>query len=372
MTTDSDSHENGQPHALELHELRKTFGDVEAVADLNLALRSGEFLTLLGPSGCGKTTALRLIAGFESPDSGSILFTGKDVARWTPQRRGFGMVFQNYALFPHLNVFENVAYGLRARKRPKADIEEKVRSSLAKVDLVGYAKRAVQALSGGQQQRVALARALAIEPPLLLLDEPLSNLDAGLREQTRTELRALVKELGITAVFVTHDQEEAFDLSDRIAVLRSGRLQQLGTPEELYRNPSHPFVATFLGRANLIPAVMTTEGDGALAARLVSGSTWPLNGGHVRGLSEGVEGQLMIRPEDLVIHTNPQPGAIETRLVDSRFRGSSVTHFVDAGELGTLEILGGGDVPVPGEKVWLTARPGSVLHLYAATDGKQG
>src|SRR5690606_11414621 len=227
------------------------------------------------PSGCGKTTTLRMIAGFEAPTAGRVLLDGRDITAVPPQRRGSGMRFQHYALFPHLDVFENVACGLSARGVPKAEIPARVERALELVRLGGSGKRKVQELSGGQQQRVALARALAPEPPLILLDEPLSNLDAALRERTRSELRALLKRLGITAVFVTHDQEEAFALSDRIALMESGRLQQVGSPEALYHVPANPFVASFLGRANFLPArVEAVNGDGALCRVAGGGAVW--------------------------------------------------------------------------------------------------
>ncbi|HEU0013103.1 MAG TPA: ABC transporter ATP-binding protein, partial [Longimicrobium sp.] len=250
---------------LRLENLTRRFGDTLAVDGLSLEVAAGEFLTLLGPSGCGKTTTLRMIAGFEQPTSGRVVVDGRDVTALPPQKRDVGMVFQNYALFPHLDVAENVAFGLRSRGESRAAAAPGVERALEMVELTGFGARRVQQLSGGQQQRVALARALAPEPPLLLLDEPLSNLDAALRERTRDELRALLKQLGMTAVFVTHDQEEAFALSDRVAVLDRGRLQQVGSPEELYAAPANAFVASFLGRANFLPA--TVEGaDGALAA----------------------------------------------------------------------------------------------------------
>src|SRR5690606_6485681 len=232
------------PRMLRLESLTKRFGETAAVADLSLEVRPGEFLTLLGPSGCGKTTTLRMIAGFETPTAGRILFDGKDITGLSPQRRGFGMVFQSYALFPHLDVFENVAFGLRTQRRSRTEIRRRVEEALALVDLAGYGGRRVQELSGGQQQRGAPARALAPEPRVLLLDEPLSNLDAALRERTRDELRALLRRVGITAIFVTHDQEEAFALSDRIAVMRDGHLQQVDSPEALYQRPANPFVAS--------------------------------------------------------------------------------------------------------------------------------
>ncbi|HYJ45682.1 MAG TPA: ABC transporter ATP-binding protein, partial [Pyrinomonadaceae bacterium] len=246
---------------LSLQNLSKRYGEAAAVRELSLDIERKEFFGLLGPSGCGKTTTLRMIAGLEAPDSGRIEFDGRDITTLSPERRGFGMVFQNYALFPHLNVFENVAFGLRARKREKAEIGERVRDALALVQLPGYDRRPVTELSGGQQQRVAIARAIAIEPALLLFDEPLSNLDIALREETRGELRELVTKLGLTAVYVTHDQEEAFALCDRISVMSEGRILQTGGPRELYERPALTRVARFLGRNNLIVARRLTPSD---------------------------------------------------------------------------------------------------------------
>jgi iron(III) transport system ATP-binding protein len=240
---------------LSLQNISRSFGSTRAVADVSLDVEQGEFFGLLGPSGCGKTTTLRMIAGLEKPDAGSIRFQDADITNLAPERRGFGMVFQNYALFPHLNVFENVAFGLRARHAAKEKISQRVQSALELVQLPGYEKRAIDELSGGQQQRVAIARAIAIEPALLLFDEPLSNLDVSLREETRSELRELVTRLGLTAVYVTHDQEEAFALCDRIAVMVGGKLMQIGKPRELYEQPADIAVARFLGRNNLIRAM---------------------------------------------------------------------------------------------------------------------
>ena len=237
---------------LSLKNLSKSFDKTTAVAGVSLEVERGEFFGLLGPSGCGKTTTLRMIAGLEQPDTGGIEFEGNDITTTPAERRGFGMVFQNYALFPHLNVLENVAFGLRARHKPKTEISERVSSALELVQLPGYERRRVDELSGGQQQRVAIARAIAIEPALLLFDEPLSNLDVTLREETRGELRELVTRLGLTAVYVTHDQEEAFALCDRISVMVGGRLLQTGRPRDLYEQPAQLSVGKFLGRNNLI------------------------------------------------------------------------------------------------------------------------
>src|ERR1044072_4236503 len=243
---------------LSLHNISKRFGATPAVEDVSLEIEHGEFFGLLGPSGCGKTTTLRMIAGLDSPDTGRISFDDRDITGLPPERRGFGMVFQNYALFPHLNVFENVAFGLRARGLPTSNpeyLKDEVFGALSLVQLADFEPRRVDQLSGGQQQRVAIARAIAIEPSLLLFDEPLSNLDVALREETRGELRELVTRLGLTAVYVTHDQEEAFALCDRISVMVGGRLLQSGQPRELYEHPAQLTVGRFLGRNNLIRVV---------------------------------------------------------------------------------------------------------------------
>jgi len=239
---------------LSLNDLSKRYGATRAVEGVSLAVEAGEFFGLLGPSGCGKTTTLRLVAGLEEADAGAINFDGQDVARVPAERRGFGMVFQNYALFPHLTVFENVAFGLRVRRLAKDEVARRVAAALELVRLSDYGRRRIEELSGGQQQRVAIARAVAIEPKLLLFDEPLSNLDAALRVQTRGELRELVKRLKLTALYVTHDQDEAFAICDRICVMGAGRVLQTGTPAELYERPATVEVARFLGQNNLIRA----------------------------------------------------------------------------------------------------------------------
>ena len=227
-------------------------GDVTAVADVSLAIDQGEFVTLLGPSGCGKTTTLRLIAGFEVPTQGHISLDGRSLDNVPPNRRDMAMVFQSYALFPHLTVFENIAYGLRLKKLSSVDMRRKIAEALRLTELTGLEQRAPNQLSGGQQQRVALARALVMEPKVLLFDEPLSNLDAKLREQMRTEIRRIQQTLGITSVYVTHDQAEAMTLSDRIVVMHQGRIVQIGTASEIYRQPASTFVADFIGKANFL------------------------------------------------------------------------------------------------------------------------
>ena len=238
---------------IQLKDIVKRFGAQEAVSHVSLDIRDGELFTLLGPSGCGKTTLLRLVGGFHEPDQGEICFDGRSVTPIPPYARNIGMVFQNYALWPHMTVADNITYGLRLKKIPREEIAEKVLRVLKLVNLTGLEKRYPGQLSGGQQQRVALARALVLNPDVLLLDEPLSNLDAKIRIQVRAEIRKLQKELGITTIYVTHDQEEALTLSDRIAVVNHGKIQQLGSPRDLYERPENPFVADFIGINNLLP-----------------------------------------------------------------------------------------------------------------------
>ncbi len=240
--------------------ITKRFGNVVACDSINIEVPDGKLFTLLGPSGCGKTTFLRIIAGFESPDEGRIFFNKQDITELQPYERSTGMVFQNYALWPHMNVFENIAYGLKVQKLDKKDIEKRVNKALDLVRLGGLGERTPFQLSGGQQQRVALARALVIEPKVLLLDEPLSNLDAKLRLEMRHEIMRIQRELGITAVYVTHDQEEALSISDRIAIMKVGKLQQIGTPQEIYNNPQSVFIADFIGQSTFLPGTIERIG----------------------------------------------------------------------------------------------------------------
>jgi len=259
---------------LNLEKLSKIFpprgglGEVIAVKDADVQIERGELVTLLGPSGCGKTTTLRMIAGFEFPTSGRIILDGKEINALPPNQRDMSMVFQSYAIFPHLNIFENIAYGLNVQRRPKTEIERRVAAVMELVELKGFEKRAPNQLSGGQQQRVALARALVMEPKVLLMDEPLSNLDAKLRESMRTEIRRIQRSLGITSVYVTHDQVEAMTLSDRVVVMNKGLIEQVGSPVEVYRTPQTRFVADFIGRANFINSVVLDGHNGNLVVRV--------------------------------------------------------------------------------------------------------
>ena len=280
--------------------LRKAFGDVVAVDGVDLDIRAGEFFSLLGPSGCGKTTTLRMIGGFELPTDGRILVGSRDVTTEPPERRPVNMVFQSYALFPHLTVFENVAFGLRRRKAPDAEVRARVGEALDLVRLGGYDRRRPDQLSGGQQQRVALARALVNRPQVLLLDEPLGALDLKLRRELQVELKRVQLEVGITFIYVTHDQEEALALSDRIAVMDRGRVEQLGSPEELYDRPHSRFVAGFIGTTNLLEAVVERVDGPVAVVRLADGERGLAKAGAAAG---GDTVDVAIRPE--AIHLEP-------------------------------------------------------------------
>src|SRR6266540_3902548 len=327
---------------LVLRSLFKKYGQTQAVANVSLEVERGEFFGLLGPSGCGKTTTLRMIAGLENPDSGIVEFSDTDITTLSPERRGFGMVFQNYALFPHLNVFENVAFGLRARHKPRLEISRHVESALELVQLPGYGKRKVDELSGGQQQRVAIARAIAIEPALLLFDEPLSNLDITLREETRGELRELVGRLGLTAVYVTHDQEEAFALCDRISVMVGGRILQTGRPRDLYEHPAQLSVGRFLGRNNLIRVVRLSSSKSDLAEfkTLDGGHTIriPINDKHLVPMNQPCI--LAIRPEHVLIRNEDEKleNALPATVRKIDFAGATSSIKLDANGL-LLEAL---------------------------------
>src|SRR5512136_2941419 len=276
----------------------KQVGEVSAVDDVSISIEKGQFVTLLGPSGCGKTTTLRLIAGFEFPTSGRISLDGQRLEDVPPNRRDMAMVFQSYAIFPHLTVFENIAYGLKIKKLSGDEIKRKVSGVMALTELQGLENRAPNQLSGGQQQRVALARALVMEPKLLLMDEPLSNLDAKLREQMRTEIRRIQKRLGITSVYVTHDQVEAMTLSDQVVVMNQGKIEQIGPPTEIYRRPRSRFVADFIGRANFVQGTVLERRDGQLVLdSLGAALTAPTSAEYAKG--EVVT--LVARPEMIEI-----------------------------------------------------------------------
>ena len=319
---------------LQIDGLTKAFEGAAAVDRLSLGVERGKIIALLGPSGSGKTTTLRMLGGFESPDAGRVIVDGEEVTALSPQRRRFGMVFQHYALFPHLDVRRNVAFGLETLGIRGADLQGRVDEALALVELAGFGERRVEQLSGGQQQRVALARALAPEPRVLLLDEPLSNLDPTLRERTRRELRALIRRVGITTVFVTHDQEDAFDLADEVAVLRLGRLEQVGTPEALYAEPASPFVAGFVGRSSRLQAVVEESGPDHVWLR-VGGARVRIPGRRSSCPPGGVV--LVARPEAWSI-TGPAQAALTGPVVDRRTTGALVFLTVKLADGGLVEV----------------------------------
>jgi len=334
---------------LALEALDKSFGDLHVLDSISLEVAEGEILALLGPSGSGKTTLLRLLAGFDQPDSGSIRVAGEDVTGLAPARRHFGMVFQHYALFPHLSVGENVAFGLAGGRRDRAAVPHRVAEVLSLVDLAGFEDRRISQISGGQQQRVALARALAPEPRVLLLDEPLSNLDPSLREKTRRELREAIERVGITTVFVTHEQEEAFDLGGMVAVLHRGLLDQIGTPEELYETPRTRFVATFIGRNNLLSATAAAGGVELCGAAGTTGPNWPLPG--AESFAPQTPLVLAVRPERLRWVEPEEPEGLAGTVVERRYAGP-VTYFsVQLEDDAWIEILAAADSAVPGDRV---------------------
>ncbi len=300
-------------------------GIVRAVDQANISIAEGEFVTLLGPSGCGKTTTLRLIAGFEFPTEGQIILDGEIINEQPPNQRDMAMVFQSYAIFPHLNVFENIAYGLKIQRLSRDVIREKVRRVLELTELTGLENRAPNALSGGQQQRVALARALVMEPKVLLMDEPLSNLDAKLREVMRTEIRRIQQRLGITSVYVTHDQLEAMTLSDRIVVMNQGRIEQIGTPQEIYRQPQTVFVADFIGRTNFIDGtVHGVNGDRVTVELFGQTLTVPKPDSPV---SKAQTVRLVVRPEAVqVVETG---GQFEGVVTWASYHGNAVEYEVE-------------------------------------------
>lgn len=332
----------------------KTKAEVHAVEDANFDVRPGELVTLLGPSGCGKTTTLRMIGGFELPTKGRILIGETDVTFLPPNGRQTATVFQSYGLFPHMDVFDNVAYGLKIRKLSQREIKTRVDAVLELVGLSELAHRAPGRLSGGQQQRVALARSLVVEPQVLLLDEPLSNLDALLREQMRVEIRRIQKSLGITAIYVTHDRIEAMSLSDRVIVMRDGRIQQIGTPGDVYERPVSMFVAGFVGKVAFFPAQL--EGiDGAGMALCTVGGRQVRAGSAAEGLRAGARVVVMARPESLRLVGREE--AVATGLVTARvYLGSSVEIYVktDTGEiLVQIDDPSGKAIPSEGEAVWI-------------------
>ena len=318
--------------SIRLENISKTFihrlkGEVSAVNQVSLHVQPGEFLTLLGPSGCGKTTTLRIVAGFERPDRGRIYIGEEDVTDLMANRRNIGFVFQNYALFPHLSVFENVAYGLRVKGMLKAEIEKSVTEVLTLVGLKGYGRQFPHQLSGGEQQRVALARAVVIQPRVLLFDEPLSNLDAKLRVYMRSEIRRLQKALSITAVYVTHDQEEAMAISDHIAVMNEGKIIQIGTAEELYLRPESPFVAQFIGKINLLPAEVKGMTEEKVMLRIFRQNYQVSKGPH--RLEPGQRVNVFIRPETVELVEAIDEDSLKASVMERSFLGEKVDYLLE-------------------------------------------
>lgn len=309
---------------IELRHISKVYSDngFKAVDDFNLEVKRGEFVTFLGPSGCGKTTTLRMIAGFEMPTSGEILLNGEDISQLPANKRPINTVFQRYALFPHMNIYDNIAFGLKLKKLPKEEIRKKVKRVLDIVDLEGFENRKISTLSGGQQQRIAIARALVNEPEILMLDEPLGALDLKMRQEMQIELKHMHDELGITFIYVTHDQEEALTMSDKIVVLSEGRIQQIGTPEDIYNEPQNAFVADFIGESNIFKGIMT----GHMKVRFC--------GGEFVGMDDVAEGTLVdvvVRPEDVII-TKPEDGVVEGEVVSVIFKGMHYEVTVESGK----------------------------------------
>ncbi len=340
---------------IELNGITKEYDGSLALDNINLFIRDGEFMTLLGPSGCGKTTLLRIIAGFVTPTSGSVLIDGKDMKGVPPHKRQVNTVFQKYALFPHLNVFDNIAFGLKIKRTSKAQIEEKVNAMLKLVNLEGYGKRWIDQLSGGQQQRVAIARALVNEPKVLLLDEPLGALDLKLRKEMQIELKRMQQQLGITFVFVTHDQEEALTMSDTIVVMKDGVIQQIGGPTDIYNEPKNPFVADFIGESNIIPGVMLED----YKVRM-KGMTFECVDA---GFGKNVEVDVVIRPEDIDI-VEPDKARISGKVVSVVFMGVHYEIDVDCG--GYEWVVHTTDFAAVGQQVGISIPP-DAIHVMKKT-----
>jgi len=341
---------------IELRHITKTYEDgFTAVSDFNLEIKKGEFVTFLGPSGCGKTTTLRMIAGFDLPSEGEILLNGRPITHLPPNERPINTVFQRYALFPHMNIYENIAFGLKQKKIPKNLIEKKIKKVLDLVDLEGFEGRSVLTLSGGQQQRVAIARAVVNEPQILLLDEPLGALDLKMRKEMQLELKAMHKELGITFIYVTHDQEEALTMSDKIVVMRAGQTQQIGTPEDIYNEPINAFVADFIGESNIFNGIMT----GHLKARFCGGEF-----ACVDDIDEGTHITAVVRPEDVLI-TAPEKGIIRGKVTSVIFKGMHYEITVESGK--NEMVIQSVDPAAVGSRVGLLVDPEDI-HIMMAED----
>lgn len=334
---------------IELKNISVSFGEETILKDLNLYIRDGEFITLLGPSGCGKTTTLRIIAGFLEPDSGEVIFEDKCINGVPAHERQVNTIFQRYALFPHLNVYENIAFGLRLRKMPEQQIKEKVEEMLSLVDLKGFGRRSVDSLSGGQQQRIAIARALAVNPRVLLLDEPLGALDLKLRKDMQVELKNIQQRLGITFIYVTHDQEEALSMSDTIVVMDHGEIQHIGSPTDIYNEPKNAFVADFIGESNILDGVMKKDFKVEFS-------------GHVfdcvdKGFKENENVDVVVRPEDVDV-CSPEEGMISGTVTSVTFKGVHYEIIVDIG--GFKWMIQSTDYQKEGDIIGLLIKPDEI------------
>jgi putative spermidine/putrescine transport system ATP-binding protein len=345
---------------IRLDRMSRSFGALNALRDISLSIRKGEFIALLGPSGCGKSTALNCIAGLLSTTGGGIYIDDKRIDQFKPEDRGFGMVFQNYALFPHMSVRRNIGFGLKMRSRPKAEIDTKVDEALALVRLQGQAEKLPGQLSGGQQQRVAIARAIVIEPPLVLMDEPLSNLDAKLRLEMRAEIRRIHNQMKATTIYVTHDQDEALSLADRIVVLRDGAIRQVGTPHELYERPAHLDVAEFMGFRNRFSGVVVSrQGERAT----VSAGSFSVSGTVAEDLHPGASAVLAVRPDDVML-SGEAPGGVPVTVEAIEYRGREYVGIARTPD--GVEIVFHADHAIaPGSQVSLSIDPARAL-VFAA------
>jgi ABC-type Fe3+/spermidine/putrescine transport system ATPase subunit len=351
-------------HGLELIGLNKSFGNVAVLRDVSVTAAPGSFVSLLGPSGCGKTTTLNILAGFETPDSGDVRLDGQSVARLPPHRRGLGMVFQSHALFPHMTIAGNIGFGPLMQGVAKAEIDRRVKAALELVRLGHVAEKYPRQLSGGQQQRIGIARALAAEPRIVLMDEPLSSLDAQLRRDMQTELRRIQRSVGTTVVYVTHDQEEALALSDQMVLMRGGVVEQAGTPEDLYQRPATEFVAGFIGEANLLDATRLDRADGfALAggARISAAKT--------QTLAKLTSARLAVRPDRIALLATPQEGAFPVMVLDRNYAGDTFRYSLalpDGTPLVARLPLDASHLPLPGEAAHAMVRPGDWFVFQAA------